>query len=73
MDANYPVLVVEHNGQYTLRIRELMLIVRGRDLSRAYGEILDKKRRIIAWATTVEALDELPPPQLPVLTATIRC
>ena len=72
MDTNYPVLVAEHKGQYTLRIRELMLIVRGRELSRAYGEILDKKRQLIAWAKAVGALDELPSPQLPVLTAAIR-
>lgn len=63
--ASYPVLVTERNGEYTLRVKELMLIVRGRDVGRAYQEIVGKKRRLIQWATKLGLLDELPEPRRP--------
>jgi hypothetical protein len=65
LDASYPVLVTERNGQYTLRVKELMLVVRGRDLGPAYREIVERKRRIFQSAVTLDSLDEVPQPARP--------
>ena len=66
-DMNYPILVTERDGGYELRIRELLLIVRGPDLQLAYEELIKRKQEVIDAAGAVGALDELPPPDRPPL------
>ena len=68
MEPDYPVLVTRRDGAFELRIRELLLLVRGPDLAVAYASLLERKREIIDWARESDALDELPrPPSTPVL------
>ena len=64
-DVDYPVRVTERPGGFELRIQELLLSVRAPDLQEAYDELLERKQEIIAWASKIDALDELPPPDLP--------
>jgi hypothetical protein len=66
-DMNYPILVTERDGGYELRIRELLLLVRGPDLQLAYDELIKRKQEVIDAARAVGALDELPPPDRPPL------
>jgi hypothetical protein len=66
-DMDYPVLVTERNGGYELRIRELLLVVRGPDLEQAYEELIKRKQEVIDSARAVGALDELPAPDRPPL------
>src|SRR5687768_11861017 len=67
LDVNYPVLVTERNGEYTLRIKELILVVRGRDLEQVYRQIVTRQRQVVQWATMVGSLAELPRPSRPVM------
>jgi hypothetical protein len=62
LDADYPILVTERNGEYTLRVKELILIVRSRDLGDAYRQIVARRRQLLQWARELGALDELPEP-----------
>jgi len=71
LDANYPILVTERNGEYTLRVKELILIVRSRDLGPAYRQIVAKRRRLFQWARKLGALDELPKPCRPALASAL--
>jgi hypothetical protein len=64
-DLNYPILVTEKEGAFELRIRELLLVVRGPDLQEAYDELIKRKLEVIDGARAVGALDELPPPERP--------
>jgi len=66
-DLNYPILVTERQGTFELRIRELLLVVRGPDLQQAYDELMRRKLEVIDGAKAVGALDELPPPEPPPL------
>ncbi len=66
-DLDYPVLVTEREGGFELRIRELLLVVRGADLQQAYEELIRRKREVLDGAKAVGALDELPPPERPPL------
>src|SRR5580765_496302 len=70
-DTDYPVLVTERNGEYTLRVEELILIVRSRDLGQAYRQIVAKRRRLFQWARKLGALDELPKPGRPALASAL--
>lgn len=62
VDVNYPILVTERNGDYTLRVKELILIVRSRDLEQGYREIVAKRLRFLQRAEEHGGLDELPKP-----------
>ena len=64
-DLNYPILVTEREGTFELRIRELLLVVRGPDLQQAYDELMRRKLEVIDGAKAVGALDELPSPEPP--------
>jgi hypothetical protein len=66
-DLNYPILVTEKDGAFELRIRELLLVVRGADLQQAYDELMRRKHEVVDGARAVGALDELPPPERPPL------
>lgn len=67
LDLNYPILVTEREGAFELRIRELLLVVRGPDLQQAYDELMRRKLEVIDGARAVGALDELPRPERPPL------
>jgi hypothetical protein len=62
-DTDYPVLVSERGGFYDLRIRELLLFVRGSDLREAYEELIRRKQEMIESARGYGMLDDLPPPE----------
>ena len=62
MEPDYPVLVTKRDGHFELRIRELLLMVRGPNLREAYTKLLERKREIVDWARRCDALDELPHP-----------
>ncbi len=62
MERDYAVLVTRRDGDFELRIRELLLVVRGPDLTDAYIRLLERKREIVDWARKSDALDELPRP-----------
>jgi hypothetical protein len=66
--ASYPVRVTARNGEYTLRIEELLLVVRDRDLGEAYRQLVARQRQLVEWAAKVASRDELPPPRRPGLT-----
>jgi hypothetical protein len=65
IDDGYRVLITERSGGYELRIRELQLTVRGPSLERAYDDLMIRKRKIVEWARSLDALDELPTPEPP--------
>lgn len=64
-DTNYSILISKRADEYELRIRELLLSVRGPNLLLAYDQLLRRKQEIIDWAGTIGALDEVPPPKAP--------
>lgn len=66
-DLDYAVFVREHRGIYELRIRELLLVVRGPDLQAAYQELMKRKQETIDSASAFGALDEVPTPERPPL------
>lgn len=66
-DLNYAVFVREHRGVYELRIRELLLAVRGPDLQAAYQELMRRKQEIADTVTACGTIDDLPQPQHPAL------
>ncbi|MBN9089605.1 MAG: hypothetical protein J0J01_22050 [Reyranella sp.] len=62
-DLDYAVFLKEHRGVYELRIRELLLVVRGPDLQKAYEELMRRKQEIIESARAFGTLDEVPTPE----------
>lgn len=66
-DLDYAVFVREHRGIYELRIRELLLVVRGPDLQAAYQELMKRKQETIDSAWAFGALDDVPTPERPPL------
>jgi len=66
-DLDYAVFLREHRGVYELRIRELLLVVRGPDLQKAYEELMRRKREIIDSAEAFGTLDEVPAAEPPPL------
>lgn len=66
-DTDYAVLVTERNGVFEVRIRELLLVVRGPVLQKAYEELMGRKREIIDSARAFGTLDEVPRPDRPAL------
>jgi hypothetical protein len=71
-DTDYAVFVRERNGSYDLRIRELLLVVHGRDLRQAYEELIRQKQEIIDSARAFGTLDDLPLPIPPPLLQALR-
>jgi hypothetical protein len=71
-DLDYAVFLKEHRGVYELRIRELLLVVRGPDLQKAYEELLSRKQEIIDSARALGTLDEVPTAERPPLFETRR-
>jgi hypothetical protein len=67
LDMDYAVLVTERGGVYELRIQELLLVVRGPDLQKAYEELMSRKQEIIESARAFGALDEVPKAVRPAL------
>jgi hypothetical protein len=61
--ASFPVLVGFRNGEFCLRIKELALVVRNRDIQLAYDELRKRRLELIDWARTANAIDELPIPK----------
>ena len=68
-DLDYAVLLTERNGVYELRIRELLLVVRGPVLDRAYEELMQRKNEIISSARAFGSLDDVPAAERPALFA----
>ena len=66
-DTGYAVFVTEHRGVYELRLRELLLVVRGPDLQKAYEELTRRKQEIIEAARAFGTLDEVPEAEPPPL------
>src|SRR4051794_34626458 len=66
-DVDYAVFVSERRGVYELRIRELLLVVRGPDLQAAYQELMRRKQEIADKVMAYGTIDELPQPQHPAL------
>jgi hypothetical protein len=66
-DLDYAVFLKEHRGVYELRIRELLLVVRGPDLQKAYAELMKRKQEIIDSARAFGTLDEVPTAEPPPL------
>lgn len=66
-DLDYAVFLKEHRGVYELRIRELLLVVRGPDLQKAYEELTRRKQEIIDSARAFGTLDEVPTAERPPL------
>jgi hypothetical protein len=64
-DLDYAVLVRESHGVYELRIRELLLVVRGPDLQAAYQELVKRKQEIADTVAACGTIDQLPQPQRP--------
>lgn len=62
--TDYPVLVSVHNGEFCLRIKELAIVVRNRDIQRAYEELRGRVLELIRWAKLANAIDELPAPKV---------
>ncbi len=68
MEPDYAVLVTRRNGNFVLRIRELLLVERGPVLKDVYARLMERKREILDWAHTIDSVDELPQPRpLPAL------
>ena len=68
-ETDYAVLVRERSGVYELRIPELLLAVRARDLPKAYEELIARKQKIVAAARDLGMGDELPKAERPALFA----
>lgn len=66
-DVDYAVLLTERNGIYELRIPELLLVVRGTVLDKAYDELIERKDEIISSARSFGSLDDLPEAERPAL------
>ncbi|HYD04341.1 MAG TPA: hypothetical protein VEC60_01385 [Reyranella sp.] len=66
------MVITEHSGEYTLRVKELILVVRSRDLEQAYRKIVARRRQIVRWAKKVGSLSELPLPCLPTLASALE-
>jgi len=64
LGANYPVLVSVRNGEFCLRIKELALVVRNRDIQAAHDELRMRRLELINWARIADAIDELPTPKV---------
>ncbi len=58
---DYTVLVTQRDGEFELRIRELLLVERGSSLEETYARLIRRKREIVEWARSIDSLDELPP------------
>jgi hypothetical protein len=71
-DLDYAVFLKERRGVYELRIRELLLVVRGPDLQKAYEELMRRKQEIIDSARAFGTLDEVPTAERPPLFAAGR-
>jgi hypothetical protein len=63
MEPEYAVQVTQRDGEFELRIRELLLVERGPNLKEVYARLIERKREIIDWARTIDSLDELPQPK----------
>lgn len=66
-DLDYVVFLREHRGVYELRIRELLLVVRGPDLQKTYEELMRRKQEIVDSARAFGTLDEVPTAEPPPL------
>jgi hypothetical protein len=71
-DIRYPIFVTQQGSMYTLRIRELLLLVHDADLQNGYEELLERKKQVIDWAREIGLIDELPPPSPPPFGAAAR-
>jgi len=63
--AKYAVLVTKHEGGFTVRIRELLLVEHASTLQQAYEQLMNRKRKVIDWARSLDALHELPSAEIP--------
>jgi len=61
----YTIVVTRHRGVYDLRIPELLLAVRARDLYDGYERLLKRQQEVVDLARSMDALDELPSPTEP--------
>jgi hypothetical protein len=62
---NYAVHITEGVDGVELRIKELLIIVRGASVEGAYQKLLEHRSEILDWATTLGLLDQLPVPCSP--------
>jgi len=58
----YSVLIEQRNGEIELRLRELPIIVRARDLATAYEKLRHRLASVLEWAAVMRLVDDLPPP-----------
>ncbi|MBS0546241.1 MAG: hypothetical protein JSR24_00750 [Proteobacteria bacterium] len=63
LGASYPVLVTIRNGEFCLRIKELALVVRSRDIQAGYDQLRARRLELVKWAKIADAIDELPMPR----------
>jgi hypothetical protein len=68
-EPDYAILITERDGVYELRIEELLIIVRSRELRDAYRLLLERKEKVIDMAREAGLFDRLPPVEAPVLVA----
>lgn len=61
----YQVEVTERDGQFQLRVRELMITVRAASLQGGYDMLLARKSEMLEWAATIGATADIPPPKAP--------
>ena len=61
----YTIRVRHHGSVYELHIPELLLTVRTKDLRDGYERLLKRKREMVDFARSIDALDELPAPAEP--------
>jgi hypothetical protein len=66
-DPDYAIFVRESTGVYELRIQELLLVVRGSNLEKAYEDLTKAKREVVQAARTLGMTRELPQPRRLVL------
>jgi len=71
-DIDYAVLVTERDGTFELRIRELLLVVRGPVPEKAYEELMMRKSEILDSARAFGTLDEVPQAERPALFVAAR-
>ena len=64
-ETDYAVVITKLDGEFELRIRELLISVRSDDVAEGWRLIQERKREVIDCARSAGILDELPLPQPP--------
>jgi hypothetical protein len=62
LDLEYPVLISIRKGEFELRIAELFLIVRDRNIEHAFAKLVDQKRLFVCLARSFGLEHQVPAP-----------